>query len=99
MADHGNVEYATAPGNDYAAHENTYETFVKFSAIGSFHIINTLLGLTVGGVLGHWFPAFIIMFIIAPAGLIPGLMTGSKTSSYVAFVICFLIFGFTALSH
>jgi hypothetical protein len=28
MADHGEVEYATATGNDYAAHERTYENFV-----------------------------------------------------------------------
>ena len=26
MADHGEVEYATADGNDYAEHEGTYET-------------------------------------------------------------------------
>ena len=29
MADHGEVEYATATGNDYAAHEQTYENFIK----------------------------------------------------------------------
>ena len=29
MADHGEVEYATADGNDYAAHEGTYLFFVK----------------------------------------------------------------------
>ncbi|HEY2529718.1 MAG TPA: aa3-type cytochrome c oxidase subunit IV [Xanthobacteraceae bacterium] len=28
MADHGEVEYATAMGNDYAAHEQTYRSFV-----------------------------------------------------------------------
>jgi hypothetical protein len=28
MADHGEVEYATAAGNDYAAHEQTYRGFV-----------------------------------------------------------------------
>ena len=28
MADHGEVEYATATGNDYAEHERTYRTFV-----------------------------------------------------------------------
>jgi hypothetical protein len=36
MADHGTVEYATAPGNDYEAHESTYEGFIKLTkwAIG-----------------------------------------------------------------
>jgi len=28
MADHGEVQYATATGNDYAAHEQTYRTFI-----------------------------------------------------------------------
>jgi len=28
MADHGEVEYATATGNDYAAHEQTYRSFI-----------------------------------------------------------------------
>jgi hypothetical protein len=28
MADHGELEYATAEGNDYAAHEQTYRGFV-----------------------------------------------------------------------
>jgi hypothetical protein len=28
MADHGEAEYATAEGNDYAAHEQTYENFI-----------------------------------------------------------------------
>ncbi len=28
MADHGEVEYATAEGMDYAAHEQTYRNFI-----------------------------------------------------------------------
>jgi len=28
MADHGEVEYATATGNDLAAHEATYHSFI-----------------------------------------------------------------------
>ncbi len=28
MADHGELEYATATGNDYAAHEQTYKGFL-----------------------------------------------------------------------
>jgi Bacterial aa3 type cytochrome c oxidase subunit IV len=28
MADHGEVQYATATGNDYPAHEHTYRSFV-----------------------------------------------------------------------
>lgn len=97
MADHGTVEYATATGNDYPAHENSYETFVKFTLVGILHVINLLLGLAVGGVMGHWFTALPI-FIIAVIGLVSGLLTGSKTSSVVAFAVCFLIFAFTGIS-
>jgi hypothetical protein len=28
MADHGELDYATATGNDYPAHEQTYRSFV-----------------------------------------------------------------------
>ena len=97
MADHGTVEYATATGNDYPAHEQTYESFVKYAFDGSIHVINLLLALTVGGVLGHWFMA-IPVFLIAIIGLVAALGSGSKMPSYVAFVLSFLIFGFTALS-
>ncbi len=34
MADHGEVEYATATGNDYAAHEQTYRSFVTLVKVG-----------------------------------------------------------------
>ena len=97
MADHGTVEYATASGNDYPAHEQSYERFIQFTFVGIIHIINLLLGLALGGVMGHWFLALLV-FIIAVLGALPGLASGSKTSSYVAFALCFLIFAFTALS-
>lgn len=97
MADHGPVEYATATGNDYPAHEKTYEAFIKYSFDGTIHVINLLLALTVGGVLGHWF-ASIFVFLIAIIGLVAGLASGSKTPSYVAFILSFLIFGFNALA-
>jgi hypothetical protein len=44
----------------------------------------------------RWFLS-IPVFLIAIIGLVPGLVTGSKTSSYVAFAICFLIFAFAGL--
>jgi len=97
MAEHGTVEYATADGNDYPAHELTYEHFVQHTFVGIIHIVNILLGLAVGGVMGHWFWALAI-FIIAVIGAVPGMISGSRTSSYVAFVICFLIFGFLGIS-
>ena len=98
MADHGTVEYATATGNDYPTHENTYERFVHFTFVGILYVITILFGLATGGVMGHWFAALPI-FIIGVLGLVPGLVSSSKTSRYVAFAICFLIFAFSGLSH
>lgn len=97
MAEHGTVEYATAAGNDYPAHEESYEQFVQFTFVGIIQVINILLGLAVGGVMGHWFAALAI-FIIGLAGSIPGLLSGTRTSSYVSFVLCFLIFVYTGVS-
>ena len=34
MADHDEVEYATATGNDYRAHEQTYRSFVTLVKAG-----------------------------------------------------------------
>ena len=98
MAEHGTVEYATAAGNDYPAHENSYRSFLHFAFTGIFHIITLLLGLTVGGVIGDWFWALVI-FIIAVIGGIAGLLSGSRTPSYVAFVLCALIWLYMALAH
>jgi Bacterial aa3 type cytochrome c oxidase subunit IV len=98
MADHGTVEYATATGNDYPAHENTYERFIHFTFVAILYVITVLFGLTTGGVMGHWLLAAAI-FLIGAAGAAPGLFSGSMKSSYVAFAVCFLIFAFTGLSH
>jgi len=97
MADHGTVEYATATGNDYSAHESSYERFVHFTLVGILYVVTILFGLATGGVMGHWFLATSI-FVIGLLGAIPGLLSGATTPSYVSFVICFLIFVFTGLS-
>jgi hypothetical protein len=97
MAEHGTVEYATAAGNDYPTHERSYERFVQFTAVGIVYVVTILLGLTVGGVHGHWFLAFLV-FLIGLAGAIPSLLGGSKTPIYVAFALCFLIFVYTGVS-
>ena len=97
MADHGTVEYATATGNDYPAHESGYERFVHFTVVGILYVITVLLGLATGGVMGHWFAALPI-FIIGIIGAIPGIFSGSKSSSYASFVICFLIFVYVGVT-
>jgi hypothetical protein len=97
MADHGTVEYATATGNDYPAHESSYVRFVHFTTVGILYVITILFGLATGGVMDHWFLAATI-FLIGPAGAVPAIFSGSKTPSVVAFAICFLIFAFAGLS-
>jgi hypothetical protein len=38
MADHGEIAYSTADGNDYAAHEATYLGFIKLVKFGSIAV-------------------------------------------------------------
>ncbi len=38
MADHSEVAYTTADGNDYKAHEETYEGFIMLDKYGSIAI-------------------------------------------------------------
>ncbi len=47
MADHGEVQYATATGNDYAAHESTYRGFVRFAkwAVAAVAIVLILMAI------------------------------------------------------
>lgn len=39
MADHSEVAYTTADGNDYAAHEATYEGFLALTKYSTIAII------------------------------------------------------------
>jgi hypothetical protein len=39
MAEHNEVAYTTADGNDYVAHEQTYEGFIKLVKYGSATVI------------------------------------------------------------
>ena len=43
MADHGEVEYAAADGNDYAEHEATYEAFITLTKWGVGFLIILLI--------------------------------------------------------
>lgn len=38
MADHSEVAYTTADGNDYPAHEQTYEGFIMLVKFGSIAV-------------------------------------------------------------
>ena len=39
MADHSEVAYTTADGNDYVAHEQTYEGFIKLVKYGTVSVV------------------------------------------------------------
>jgi len=39
VADHGELTYSTADGNDYAAHEATYEGFIKLVKYGTAAVV------------------------------------------------------------
>jgi hypothetical protein len=39
VANHGEVAYTTADGNDYPAHEATYEGFIKLVKYGTAAVI------------------------------------------------------------
>jgi Bacterial aa3 type cytochrome c oxidase subunit IV len=39
MAEHNEVAYTTADGNDYPAHEQTYEGFITLVKYGTFAVI------------------------------------------------------------
>ena len=43
MADHAEVEYATATGNDYAEHEKTYKFFIGLAKWGTVSVIILLI--------------------------------------------------------
>ena len=43
MADHREVAYTTADGNDYVAHEQTYEGFIMLVKYGTAAVIAILV--------------------------------------------------------
>jgi Bacterial aa3 type cytochrome c oxidase subunit IV len=45
MAAHGAPEYSVAEGNDYAAHEQTYENFITMVKWGSGFVILIVAGM------------------------------------------------------
>jgi len=45
MADHGEVEYATADGNDYVEHEATYQMFLTLTKWILGFLVILLLGM------------------------------------------------------
>lgn len=80
MADHGEVQYETATGNDLPAHESGYEAFLEGTFILTTSVIIILIGLAIGGVLGHWLSAVLVILAGVIAGAISA-WTGTRTAS------------------
>jgi hypothetical protein len=97
MSDHGEVQYATAAGNDMPAHETGYEMFVQGTFVLTAAVVNILFGLTIGGVLGHWLPGSLIVIFGVIAGAVTA-WTGAKTVSLVMIAISAVTLLFNAYS-
>jgi aa3 type cytochrome c oxidase subunit IV len=95
MADHGQVEYATATGNDLPAHESTYKNFILLAYVGCCHIASIVIGLAIVGTTTHWLIAVGLM-ILASIVAVHGLATGAKAPSAVMVLISLLALAFTA---
>ncbi|MBO0752162.1 MAG: aa3-type cytochrome c oxidase subunit IV [Bradyrhizobiaceae bacterium] len=95
MSDHGEVQYATAAGNDMPAHEAGYQMFLQGTFVLTAAVVNILLGLAVGGVLGHWPPAAALIVCGVIAAAITA-WTGSRTVSLVMIAISGLTLLFNA---
>jgi hypothetical protein len=97
MADHGAPVYSTAKGNDYPAHENTYEGVMALSKIGTASVIAILVCMYVGLIAHASFASIVGAFLVTAATVI-GLF--SKNKSIVplagAVVITLLLWALTA---
>lgn len=89
MADHGEVEYATATGNDYPEHEQTYESFIRTVTVSTLFVINVVVVLAIWGVAGHWLVA-LGMFVIALLAAVYGVASGWNIPGVVSIVLALL---------
>ncbi|MGA7488596.1 MAG: aa3-type cytochrome c oxidase subunit IV [Xanthobacteraceae bacterium] len=95
MADHGQVEYATAEGNDLPAHQAMYDRFVHLVVVGGAHVVTIVLGLAIGAVAGHWLVAIAVM-LIGTGVSIHGFATGARLPSAVMVIIALLALALTS---
>ena len=97
MADHGQVEYATAEGNDLPAHEQTYEGFVHLAFVGCCNVACIVIALAIVGTTSHWLLGVVLILVSALVGL-HGLASGARGPSGVMVLIALLALGFAATS-
>ena len=63
MAEHGQVDYATATGNDLATHEATYKSFVQLTYAGCCLVASIVIALVIFLKTPHWLMATSLIFI------------------------------------
>lgn len=95
MADHDEVQYASATGNDYPAHEQQYESFTHIVIIGICHVVNIVLALAIGTVIGN-IGVMVGILIVATLVAMHGLFTGERIPSGVMVLISILLLAFCA---
>jgi hypothetical protein len=77
MADHAEVQYTTADGNDYREHEATYVRFLDLAFSLSSYVIAIVIGLAiVGATHSTWMGVGLI--VLSTFLAIPALVTGAK---------------------
>jgi hypothetical protein len=97
MADHGAPVYSTAEGNDYPAHEHTYEGVMAFAKAGSATVIAVLVCMYVGLVAHASFASIVGGILVTVAAVISLLSSNRSVVPLVgAVVITLLLWAVTA---
>src|SRR5437879_295053 len=73
MADHAEVEYATATGNDYPEHESTYLNFISLVEVTILTVITILIGLVLVGVKDAAAIGWLLLFAAIVSGFVGSL--------------------------
>jgi hypothetical protein len=92
MAEHGKAEYATATGNDYAEHEQTYDGMIRLTKVGTLGVLLVVVALAIFGTVGSLFWTFIAL-ILSGVTTAYGLLSrsGSATPAAAAFVFMLIV--------
>lgn len=84
-----------SPDMDEAAHEQTYEGFIRFAEIGTAFVIAIVLGLAVGGVRHAWISAvfgIVLAHATTAIGLFAPKLAWRATAGVCVLLILMLVF-------
>jgi Bacterial aa3 type cytochrome c oxidase subunit IV len=60
---HGHDSEGGHPAMDYAEHEKTYESFVRFATIGAIWCLTIVVGMAIGGPAHSWGTGGLLIFL------------------------------------